>query len=288
MAAPRVTVLGTGIMGSGMARSLRREGLDVRAWNRSVDKARPLEEDGIQVVGPVEDAVSEADFVITMVTDADACLDVAGGALPALSGGAIWLQMGTIGIEGTERAARLAGDRGVTMVDAPVSGTRQPAEEGKLVVLASGPDAAIDAAAPVFDAVGQRTVRVGTEVGAGMRMKTVVNTWLVDVLGALAESVALAEALGLSGTGFLDVIEGGPLDMPYAHLKGQAMIDHEYPPAFPVAHAGKDAHLATDAARAHGLQLPVTGAVADLFDAAREAGLGDEDMAAIRQVLGKG
>lgn len=272
-------------MGAGMARSMCRAGLTVRAWNRTPDKARPLEDDGVQVLSKVEDAVSEADFVVTMVTDADALLDVAGGALPAVPDHAIWLQMGTIGIDGTSQAAKLAADRGITMVDAPVSGTRQPAEEGKLVVLASGPEAAIDAAAPVFDAVGSRTVRAGSEVGRGTRMKIVVNTWLIGLLGALAESVALAEGLGLSAADFLEVIAGGPLDSPYAQLKGKAMINQEYPVAFSVDHAGKDAHFSVDAGRAAGLDLQVTGAVTRLFDAARQAGLGEEDMAAIRQVI---
>jgi 3-hydroxyisobutyrate dehydrogenase len=284
--APTVALLGTGIMGSGMARSLRRAGLPVRAWNRTADRARPLEDDGVQVCGTVEDAVTEADLVVTMVSDAAALLDVAGGALPEMGDEAIWLQMGTIGVEGTADAYRLAGDRGITIVDAPVSGTRQPAEEGKLVVLASGPDQAVDRAAPVFDAVGSRTVRLGTEVGAGTRMKVVINTWLVGLTGVLAESVALAEGLGVGGEAFLDALAGGPLDTPYAQLKGKAMIAREYPAAFPAVHAGKDARLSLEAARAVGLDLAVTEAVSGLFASAREAGLGEKDMAVIRQVVG--
>jgi 3-hydroxyisobutyrate dehydrogenase len=286
MAQPSVAVLGTGIMGSGMARSLRRADITVRAWNRSVDKARPLGDDGVQVCGTVEEAVSGADFVLTMVSNASALLDVAGGALPEMADDAIWLQMGTIGIDGTADACRLAGDRGVAMVDAPVSGTRQPAEEGKLVVLASGADAAVDRAAPVFDALGSRTVRLGTEIGAGTRMKVVINTWLVGLTGVLAESMALAEGLGVGGEAFLDAIGGGPLDTPYAQLKGKEMVSGEYPPAFPAVHAGKDARLSLDAARSVDLDLPVTAAVSRLYDAARDAGLGEQDMAVIRQVIG--
>ena len=287
MAQATVALLGTGIMGSGMARSLRRADIAVRAWNRTVDKARPLEGDGVEVCGTVEDAVRGADFVLTMLTDAAALLDVAAAALPAMADDAVWLQMGTIGIDGTDDASRLAVERGVALVDAPVSGTRQPAEEGKLVVLASGPDEAIERATPVFDAVGAKTVRLGTEVGAGTRMKTVVNTWLVGLLSALAESAALADGLGVGAAAFLDAIAGGPLDTPYAQLKGREMVADDYPPAFPLAHAGKDAHLSLDAAGGLGLDLRVTRAVAELFDAGREAGLGDDDMAAVRRVIAK-
>jgi 3-hydroxyisobutyrate dehydrogenase len=193
--------------------------------------------------------------------------------------GVVWAQMGTLGLEGTEACAALAAEHDVTFVDAPVLGTRQPAEQGALVVLASGPDGARDAVAPVFDAVGSRTLWLG-EAGAGTRMKLVANTWVLALVEALAEAIALAERLGVDPQGFLDAIAGGPLDTPYAKLKGGAMIAREFPPAFPLRLAAKDAALIVDAAGDTGLDLPLVRAVADQLAAGVERGHGDEDLAA--------
>jgi 3-hydroxyisobutyrate dehydrogenase len=287
MADRTVALLGTGIMGAGMGRSMLREGLAVRAWNRTTEKAEALGDDGATVCTSPEEAVKGAEVIVTMLTNTDAVLDVADQALASAEDGAVWLQMSTIGVEGTDRAAEVAGRHGVTLIDAPVSGTKEPAEGGKLVVLASGPESAREACKPVLDAVGSRTVWLGAEVGKGSRMKMVVNAWLLDMVAALGETVGLAEALGLDPADFLAVIEGGPLDSPYAQLKGKAMISHDYTVSFPLAHARKDAHLALEGAKAGGLSLNLGATTAKIFDKAMTAGYGDEDMAATREVVGQ-
>src|SRR5437660_6766894 len=133
-----VAILGAGgTMGRGMARNLQKAGLTVRAWNRSIEKAEPLAGDGITVVDSPTGAVEGADLVVTMLSDGDAVIDVAGEFLLATGDGAIWVQMSTIGQDAIDRCIELANQHGVTLVDAPVLGTKQPAEEGKLVVLAS-------------------------------------------------------------------------------------------------------------------------------------------------------
>ncbi|MGI8751726.1 MAG: NAD(P)-dependent oxidoreductase [Acidimicrobiales bacterium] len=167
MAAHTIALLGTGIMGAGMGRSMLREGLAVRAWNRTTAKAEPLADGGATVCAEAEEAVRGAQVIVTMLTDTDAVIEVADRVLDGAEDGAVWLQMSTIGVEGSDRAAEVASRHGVTLVDAPVSGTREPAEAGKLVVLASGPESARAACAPVLDAVGGRTVWLGEEVGKG-------------------------------------------------------------------------------------------------------------------------
>ena len=186
-----VAVLGTGIMGAPMARNIARAGHDVRAWNRSIEKARPLEQDGVTVASSPAEAVDAAGIVLTMLADADATAAVAQDALAAALPGAVWLQTATVGIAGIERCAELAHTHDVTLVDSPVLGTRQPAEERKLVVLAAGPDDALDRSMPVLDAIGQRTLRVG-EAGAGTRLKLALNAWVLAVTEATAETIALA------------------------------------------------------------------------------------------------
>ena len=277
----KVAVLGTGIMGAAMARNLLSAGMQVRAWNRSRERAEPLAEDGAEVTGNPADAARGADFLLTMLADADVVEEaVKEDVLSALAEDGVWLQMSTVGEEGNERLAGLAADCGVAYVDAPVLGTRQPAEQGQLIVLASGPEEVRERSEQVFGAFGSKTVWLG-EAGDGSRLKLVVNNWIVGLLGVLAETVAFAEATGVDPARFLETIEGGPLGLPYAQMKGSMMIEEDFPTSFSANLARKDASLVLDAARAHDLRLGIAEAVTARFDEAIQAGHGDEDMAAV-------
>jgi 3-hydroxyisobutyrate dehydrogenase len=274
----RVTILGTGTMGAPMARNVAAAGHEVTAWNRSRERAEPLAEHGVTIAGSPGEAVAGAELVVTMLSDGDAVEAATRGL--AFPEGAVWAQMSTVGIEASERLAARAGQAGVPFVDAPVLGTKAPAEQGKLTVLASGDPAARERCAPVFDAVGARTVDLGDEAGASTRMKLVLNAWLVALVEGLAESVALAEGLGVDPAGFLEIIDGGPLGPPYAKMKGTMMIERSYEPSFSLALAAKDARLALEAAAASGLELPALQAIRAQLEKAVEQGHGDADMAA--------
>jgi len=271
-----VAVLGTGIMGAPMARNLLAAGFPVRAWNRTADKAAPLADAGAVVAASPGEAAAGAQIVLTMLSDADAVID---SVADALAGPELWVQMSTIGLEGVERCAALAAERGVALVDAPVLGTRQPAEEGKLTVLASGPDELRDRVDPLFDAVGARTWWLG-EAGAGQRLKLVANTWVLALVQGLAETVVLAEGLGVPPQSFLDVIAGGLMDCGYAQQKGRGMIERSFPPAFPLRLAAKDLRLIEEAAERHDLDVPLIEAIAARFAEGVSAGHGDLDMSA--------
>jgi 3-hydroxyisobutyrate dehydrogenase len=271
-----VAVLGTGIMGAPMARNLLAAGFPVRVWNRTAEKAAALADEGAAVAETPADAAAGAQVVLTMLSDADAVLDSAADALDSAE---VWVQMSTIGLDGTERCDALAAERGVAFVDAPVLGSRQPAEEGKLTVLASGPEDLRGRVDPLFDAVGARTWWLG-EAGAGQRLKLVANTWVLAMVQGLAETLTLAEGLGVPPRSFLDVIAGGPLDSGYAQLKGKGMIERSFPPAFPLRHAAKDLRLIEEAARRHDLDVPLIEAIAARFAEGVAAGHGDLDMSA--------
>ena len=280
-----IAVLGTGIMGAAMARNLLLAGMEVRVWNRSREKAEPLADDGATVSDSLAEAAEGAGFVLTMLADADAVAEAAGGengALSALPEDGVWLQTSTVGLEGQEKLAGIADEHGVYYVDAPVLGTKEPAEQGQLIVLASGPEEVRERCQPVFDAVGSKTLWLGP-AGAGSHLKLVTNNWIVGLLGALAETISFAEALGVDPNRFLEVIEGGPLSVPYAQMKGQMMIEEEFPTSFSANLARKDANLVLQAAEANGLRLPLTEAAAEHFDEAINAGHGEEDTAAIYQ-----
>src|SRR5919202_1861554 len=282
MADNTIAVLGTGIMGAGMARNLLSAGMEVRAWNRTRDKAEPLADDGAKVADSPAEAAEGADFVLTMLPDADTVAEVVGdeeSPLSTLDDG-VWIQMSTVGIEGHERLAKIADKYNIAYVDAPVLGTKEPAEQGQLIVLASGPEEVRERCKPIFDAVGASTFWLGP-AGAGTRLKLVTNNWIVGLLGALAETVSLAEAVGVDPERFLEVIEGGPLGVPYSQMKGQMMIEERFPTSFSAILARKDAGLVLDAADDNGLRLPMTEAAAAHLDETINAGRGEEDMGAI-------
>jgi 3-hydroxyisobutyrate dehydrogenase len=282
-----VAVLGAGgAMGFAMARNIARAGLPVRAWNRSRAKAEPLAQDGAVITDTPAEAAEGATIVLTMLADAEAVvqsMDSDDGALPVMArrndpDHPVWLQMSTIGEEATRRCIRLANNYGVGFVDAPVLGTRQPAEQGQLVVLESGPEEARPRTHAVFEAIGHRTIRVG-EAGAGTKLKLVTNSWVLAVVEAGAETIALAEGLGLDPSLFFQAVEGGALDLPYLRMKGQAIADRDFAPAFRLALAAKDASLVRESASQHGLDLPLLDLIARrLHQGAAEHG--DEDFSA--------
>ncbi|MEV5733583.1 NAD(P)-dependent oxidoreductase [Streptomyces sp. NPDC052292] len=280
---PTVAVLGTGIMGAAMARNIARAGLGVRAWNRTREKAEPLASDGIRVTGTPAEAVEDADVVLTMLYDGGTALDVMREAAPALRSGACWAQCTTAGTELVADLARFAGEHGLVFYDAPVLGTRQPAEAGQLTVLAAGPQEGRDTLAPVLDAVGVRTVWTGDNGAAGSasRLKLVANSWVLAVTAAAGEALALAKALDVDPHDFFGLIEGGPLDMGYLRAKSALVLEDKLTPAsFAVGTAEKDARLIVQAGEQSGVRLDVAAATAERFARAAAQGHADEDMAA--------
>ncbi|MBM6403204.1 DNA/RNA non-specific endonuclease [Phycicoccus sp. CSK15P-2] len=278
----QVAVLGTGLMGSGMARSLLREGHEVRVWNRTQDKAAPLADDGATVAGSVAEAVHGADVAVTMLFDADATTEVGRELLDALGPDAVWLQCGTVGVDGARRVAEMGGGR---VLDAPVLGTRKPAEDGTLVVLLSGPPSLRERVAPVLEAVGSRTVVAGDGVGRASALKLACNSWVGLLTAGVAQALSLAETLDVDPRLFLEAIEGGPVDAPYAKVKGGAMLARDWTPSFEVDGVVKDLGLMTDAVRGTGFPTDLLEALHGLFSRASGAGHGADDMAAVRTVF---
>jgi 3-hydroxyisobutyrate dehydrogenase len=277
-----VAVLGTGIMGAAMARNLVRAGHDVRVWNRTRGKAEPLAADGARVVDTPAEAVAGAGVILTMLYDGPAVLDVMRQAAPALRPGAVWAQSTTVGLDAFPGLGGFARDHDLHLVDAPVLGTRQPAENGQLIVLAAGPKAVRPAVVPIFEAVGSRTTWVGDDGAAGTatRLKLVCNSWVLAVTHGAAEALALAEGLGVDPQGFLDAVAGGPLDMGYLRAKAAILLAGDLAPSFATTTAEKDARLIVAAGQQAGVRLDVAAAGAERFRRAAAGGHGDEDMIA--------
>ncbi|GAB3270290.1 NAD(P)-dependent oxidoreductase [Sinomonas notoginsengisoli] len=284
----KAAVLGTGIMGAGMARNLAKAGFDVAVWNRSRERAAALADDGARVAESAAEAVAGADLVLTMLFDEEATADVMAEVFSGMKPGAVWVQSATVGPDGAQRLADQARAAGVPFVDAPVMGTKQPAQEGTLTVLAGCPSEVREAVAPAFDAIGSTTVWVGEQPGDGQRLKLVMNSWVLTLVGGTAQAIDLARGLGLDPQLFLDTISGAGTDSAYAQLKGKAMIAGDFPPAFPLDGAAKDSALIAEALRSSGVSSALMDALRGRFEAALESGHSGEDMAAVVEAFHHG
>jgi 3-hydroxyisobutyrate dehydrogenase len=279
-----VAFLGTGAMGAPMARNIAAAGHDVRAWNRTPARAEAIAGERLTAWTSASEAAAGADVLVTMLADGAATAEATGGALRE---GLVWAQMGTVGLEWNERLAEQAASAGASFVDAPVLGSLPAAESAELIVLASGPDAAIDAAQPVFDAIGTETHRLG-DVGAGTRMKLVFNYWVLVLTALTGETVALADGLGAGGGRFLELIAGRLPDSAYAQMKGKKMVTGDLSPMFRLVLGRKDVALALEAARDAQLDLAVGDAVLAEMDLAIRRGYGDADTAAVIEATRRG
>ncbi len=280
-----IAILGIGAMGHGMATSALRAGIRTTVWNRNQDAARDLAQLGADIATTAAEAARAAAIVVTMVTDADAVVSVARdeGVLAALAHGAILVQMSTIGVAGIERVAAIVAQTrpDVTLLDAPVSGSKDPAAHGQLTIFASGPQEARPRVAPLFDALGQRTIWVG-DVGTGTRLKLVANTWLAFAAEAVVASVALARRLGLETNGVLDALEGNPLMSSWQEAKLHRIAQGEFSPQFALSLALKDVRLAEEAA---GDRFGALSCLADEWQQAVDLGLGHQDVTVVTRTL---
>jgi 3-hydroxyisobutyrate dehydrogenase len=278
--------LGVGAMGHGMATSALRAGIPTIVWNREPRATRDLAELGADVAETAADAARRAEIVVTMVTDADAVISIARdqGMLAALAPGTIWVQMSTIGVEGIERVATIvdAERPDVILLDAPVSGSKVPAEQGQLTIFASGPEGVRSRVDPLFEALGQRTIWVGA-VGAGSRLKLVNNTWLAFTSEAVASSIALARRLGLGTETVVGALDGSTLVSPWQVANLQRIAKDDYSTQFGLSLALKDVHLALQAADDG--RFAALASLADEWQKAVDDGLGDQDLTVMTRAL---
>jgi 3-hydroxyisobutyrate dehydrogenase len=285
---PTVAILGAGAMGAAIAERLLEQGFTVNVWNRTPGPAALLAEHGATACAKPDQAVDRADLVLTMLPTADVVKEVMTKqrTLDFIRPGAVWAQMGTIGVEATEmlRSEVALASPDVAFVDAPVSGSREPARSGHLVILASGPAGAQPIAEPVFQALG-RPVWLG-EAGAGSRMKLVLNTWLAFEVEAAAEVAALADQLGVAHSALREVVAGGALASGVALTKLAKMESGDYAADFSLEWALKDLNLAEAAAGVD--VVPVAGSIAERWRRLVAEGYGGLDISAARKGLGSG
>ncbi|TYO99989.1 3-hydroxyisobutyrate dehydrogenase/2-hydroxy-3-oxopropionate reductase [Geothermobacter ehrlichii] len=283
----RIGFLGLGIMGRAMAANLVRAGFQVTVWNRTSAACAPLVELGARQAGSIQEAVRASEVTLAMLADPEASHEVALGAdgvVSCLQPGQAYVDMSTVDPD----TARAIGDAvtrvGGRFLEAPVSGSRKPAEEGSLVILAAGDEALYREMAAVFDCLGKKSFFLG-EVGQGACLKLIVNMTMGGMMTLLAEALALADRCGLDARQVLEALDSGAIANPMFRLKGDRIVEDDHPPHFPLRHMQKDLRLAVSLGDRLGQALHGVATANETFKRALGAGLGDEDFAAVARII---
>lgn len=279
--------LGMGIMGKAMAMNLLRNGFKVTVWNRTLSKCDELKEHGASVGESPAAVVKKCKYTIGMLSDPPAALSVVfdkGGILEEISSGKGYIDMSTVDAETSSKISQAVIAKGGSFLEAPVSGSKKPAEDGQLVILAAGEKGLYEKIVPAFDVLGKKSFFLG-EVGNGAKMKLVVNMIMGSMMNAFSEGLVLADKSGLSPKTLLDVLDLGAIANPMFKMKGPSMIENSYSPAFPLKHQQKDMRLALALGDENAVSMPVAAAANEAFKKARSTGLGDLDFSAVYEIF---
>jgi 3-hydroxyisobutyrate dehydrogenase-like beta-hydroxyacid dehydrogenase len=284
---PKIGFMGLGIMGSPMAANLLKAGYPVMVYNRSPEKAAPLVQQGAGLASHPKALARATDVIIAMVTGPEALQDLLWG--PDGAGGAfshrkVFINMSSVSPRRTRELARELEPTGVTFIDAPVSGTKKPAEDGALIILAGGPRDKVQEMDPVLLAMGKKVIYCGV-AGQGSMMKMCINLLVGLMMEGFAEVLNLAKLGGLSMEAVLDTVYSGALNCGMFQMKAANLQNNTYPPAFPLKHMTKDAKFIVDTAFELGAPAPAAHAILQLYRTGVAQGWGDEDVSAIAKVL---
>lgn len=286
-APPPLGLIGLGVMGGAMARNLLDAGFPLTVYNRTVAHARPLVDRGARVADHPGEVFERSDVVLLVLADdraTDRVLGREGATFGVDVGGTVVVNMATVDPVYSTDLGRVLAEAGAVYVEAPVSGSRQPAEAGELVVLAAGDDPTIAALAPVFDAIGKATVRCGPVPNA-LTMKLANNLLLIAMLEAVTEAAHFAEAVGLDLEAYFDLVLRGPMANDVLRQKAAQLVSGDERPRAPLKHVLKDIRLVNDMAARAGVAVPVSAVNLALFQEATALGAGDKDVVAVREAL---
>jgi len=281
--------IGIGIMGKGMAMNLITKGFDVTVWNRSADKCKDLVDAGAKQAATPGECVKACDITFACLTTPEVCSEVVFGKDGVLSGvgaGKAYVDCSTVDEETSIKIDAAVVAAGGRFLEAPVSGSKKPAEDGQLIFLTAGDEALYSECKDTLEAMGKKHLFLG-KTGAGARMKLVVNMVMGSMMNAFGEGMALSEASGLNCTDFLDVLDNGAMSNPMFRMKGPNMAKGEYPTAFPLKHQQKDMRLALALGDQLEVSMPVAAAANESFKKARQNGKNDDDFSAVVSVFRK-
>ncbi|MBF0346025.1 MAG: NAD(P)-dependent oxidoreductase [Magnetococcales bacterium] len=280
----QIGFIGLGIMGRAMAFNAVRSGFEVTVYNRSRDKSIPFADQGIPVADTIQDLVADCEAIIVMVTGPEALSDVVHALTRTQLGNKVIINCSTVSLAATLAAGEAIVRAGGTCLDAPVSGSKIPAETAKLVFLVGGDDKTLQRCHPLLSSMGSTILHCGP-LGDGTRMKLAVNLMLANTIHALSETLVFAEKIGLQRQAVANAINSGVMASPLLKIKIDAMLNRDFSPHFPLDLVLKDLNLILDEAGKNGAVLPATAAVRESFNSAMAHGLGREDIGAILQAI---
>ena len=283
-----VGFIGLGIMGSRQAASLRREGFELTVFNRTRERAEEwAAANGGHVAGSPREVAERSDVVITMVVDGGQVEELLlgeGGAAEGARDGTLFVDMSTVGPADARRIGGVLLERGHGFVDAPVTGSAPKAEDGTLTIMCGGSDEDMERAMPLLKAMGEIIVHVG-EVGTGQQVKVLSNAVSAVNCATLAQALVAGRRAGVDLEALLKVMAGGSANSQMLQLKGEPMLAHDFAPLFKLDHMLKDVLLCLEDARAAGAGFPFAALAAELYSAAAGRGLGEQDFAAVLEVV---
>lgn len=276
-----ITVLGTGIMGGGIATVAASKGFSVTAWNRTVERAQALEGPGLKAEAELAAAVSNADVIAIVVFDAASVMDVLERSYQAAPADAVWIQMSTIGTEGSGKVREFAEAHDLHLIETMMMGSKDQANSSQLILIGGGEQTLFEQAAPFLDAISKKLVHCGPQVGDGTAVKLACNLWLGCITAAACQSVKVLERQNVDPQLFLDVIAGGTSDSPYAHIKGGKAITKDYSPQFEVSALEKDLGLMKAVMDSVGFRNDLLSLVMDLYAQSDGNGHAHDDISAV-------
>lgn len=279
--------LGLGIMGNPMAQNLIKAGCDVTVWNRTKSKCEPLISLGAKYKSSPEEVAASCDVTFAMLADPESAADVAYGKYGAAKGmgpGKGYVDVSTVDVETSKLICEHIRATGAHFLEAPVSGSKKPAEDGQLIFLTAGDSVLYEKVAPLLDIMGKSRFYLG-EVGNGAAMKLVVNMVMGSMMASFSEGLVLSEKVGLDPSVLVEVISQGAISAPMYAVKGPSMVKSSYPTAFPLKHQQKDLRLALGLAESVSQPIPIAAATNELYKVAKSHGLSDQDFSAVIEAL---
>ncbi|CAL5375932.1 unnamed protein product [Camellia sinensis] len=282
-----VGFLGLGIMGSPMAQNLIKAGCNVTVWNRTKSKCDPLISLGAKYKSSPEEVAASCDVTFAMLAEPESALDVAcgeHGAARGMSPGKGYIDVSTVDGATSKLIGTKIKDTGALFLEAPVSGSKKPAEDGQLIFLTAGDRSLFEMVAPLLDIMGKSRFFLG-DVGNGAAMKLVVNMIMGSMMASFSEGMLLSEKVGLDPSVLVEVVSQGAISSPMFSMKGPSMVQSMYPTAFPLKHQQKDLRLALGLAESVSQPTPIAAAANELYKVAKSRGLSDHDFSAVIEAL---
>lgn len=280
----KIGFIGLGIMGSRMAANLQKAGHELVVYNRTAEKAQTLVEGGARLAETAAVVASETEVVITMLSTPEVVSHVAEEFLPVMADGAFWIDISTVNPSFSREMGKLSAGYQVRFVDAPVAGSKAPAENGELLFLAGGKEEDLTDITPLFDIMGKKTLYLG-DIGNGANVKMLINLMLAQSMATFSEAIALGKGMGLEEGQLLNILTATPVVAPVMGLLKARLLAGDFEVNFPLKWIHKDVMLALDTASELSVQMPSLEQTEALYKSALDEGLGDLDFSAIYQMM---